>query len=85
MSDFYMQVCDKSAIFGPGGSGTLSPIGPCGVYAQAGALSRPPTGAICLRELPSPGDQVDDQDDQSYDQQNVNQAAGDMKAEAQEP
>jgi len=29
------------------------------------------------------GDQIDDQDDQGYDQQQVNQAAGDMEAETQ--
>jgi hypothetical protein len=32
-----------------------------------------------------PGDQVDDQDNERYDQQKVNQAAGDMEAETQQP
>jgi hypothetical protein len=32
---------------------------------------------------PSPGDQVEDENDQRYDQQKMNQAASDMEAEAQ--
>jgi hypothetical protein len=34
---------------------------------------------------PSSGDQVENQNDQRHDQQNVNQAASDMEAEAQQP
>ncbi len=34
---------------------------------------------------PSSGQQVEDQDNHRYHQQEVNQAAGNMKAEAQEP
>jgi hypothetical protein len=30
----------------------------------------------------TPGDQINDQNDQRYDQKNVNQAAGNMEAEA---
>jgi hypothetical protein len=33
----------------------------------------------------SPFQQIDDQDDYCHDQQNVNQAAGNMKAEAEQP
>jgi len=33
------------------------------------------------KSRPSSGDQIDDQNDERYDQQKVNQAAGDMEAE----
>jgi type IV secretory pathway VirB9-like protein len=42
--------------------------------------------AFLVSEITSPsGQQVEDQDDQRYDQKKMYQAAGDMKAEAQEP
>ena len=37
------------------------------------------------KSRPSSGDQVDDQDDERYDQQNVNQGAGNVEAETQQP
>jgi hypothetical protein len=36
-------------------------------------------------ECPAPADQVDDQDDHGDDEKKVNQAAGDVEAETQEP
>ena len=51
--------------------------------AAAGQHSR---GAqTALQNASAPGDQVDDQDHQCDYQQNVNQATGDVKAEAQNP
>jgi demethoxyubiquinone hydroxylase (CLK1/Coq7/Cat5 family) len=38
-----------------------------------------------LENAAASGDKVEDQNDQCYEQQKVNQAAGNMKAEAQQP
>jgi hypothetical protein len=48
-------------------------------------LPNTPRAWFASEITPSSRDQVEDQDDQRYDQQKMNQAAGDMKAETQEP
>jgi hypothetical protein len=68
---------------------SLTPTGAYLIDAFGNPLKRgrPALLRLCLpqRLRPSAGDQVEDKDDQRYDQEKMNQAAGYMKAEAQEP
>jgi hypothetical protein len=57
---------------------------------HSGARQKPepsnnPQALLALNIASSPADEIEDQNDHRDDQQNVNQTAGDVKAEAKQP
>jgi hypothetical protein len=53
--------------------------------AQYSNIPRTRLGALCRLNCSASGDKVDDQYDHGYHQQDVNQAAGHVETEAQNP